>query len=371
MKKRIAISVTNDTYTDQRVRKQIASLQKAGFAVTVYGRKTKKTNTLATDYKLISIEPIFHKKVWFYAIFNIKLFFHLLFSKTDVFYANDLDTLTANGLAATIRRKPLIYDSHEYFTEVPEIQNKPTVKKVWKFLERMWIKKCDMVLTVSPSIAQILKETYQLKEVHVVRNLPAEKIEITPKTKAEIGVIEDVFLIVLQGAGINIDRGGEELVEAMTMVENAVLLIMGGGDAWELLKSMVKKHNLEDKVIFKSKMPFRQMMQYTAAAQVGVSLDKDTNLNYRYSLPNKIFDYAMAGVPIIASNLVEVRKVIEHFEVGLIVDNVTPKHIAAAITHLQQHPEKLMAFKANTKSLVNTLTWESDFKVIIEKIKNI
>ena len=98
-------------------------------------------------------------------------------------------------------------------------------------------------------------------------------------------------MLIMQGSGINRDRGSEEAVEMMQYVENAVLYIIGSGDVFEKLKTMVEKFNLSDKVIIMDKMTYQELMEYTKIADLGLSLDKGTNLNYEYSLPNKVFDY--------------------------------------------------------------------------------
>ena len=363
--------MSNDLSTDQRVSKQCRYLTEAGYEIALYGRVLPGSKPIERSYYVRRFKLLFNKGFLFYAALNVRLFFTLLFVKADILYANDLDTLPANYLVSALRRKPLIYDSHEYFTEVPEIQNKPVVKSVWKLAERICIGSCDIVITVSQSIADLLEKNYNLQKVYLVRNLPYEKMDIKPYSKAEIGVEENKFLIVLQGAGINVDRGSEELVEAMAEVNDATLMIIGSGDALPVLKTLVSQLKLSDKVIFKPKMPFDEMMRHTAAADLGVSLDKDTNLNYRFSLPNKIFDYALAGVPVLISDLVEVRKLVLEYQIGEVVEVLTAKGIATEIQKIQENPSKLAIYKSNTKNLFESLNWKGDYKPVLEKIKTL
>ncbi|WP_204336775.1 glycosyltransferase [Cryomorpha ignava] len=371
VKKRITISVSNDISTDQRVQKQCRALQNEGYEIALYGRLLPNSKPVSRPYFMKRFKLLFNKGFLFYAALNTKLFFTLLFAKTDIYYANDLDTLPANYLASLLRRKPLIYDSHEYFTEVPEIQNKPLVKSIWKFAERVCIGRCAIVMTVSGSIAELLQETYGLEKVFLVRNLPYEKINIQPYSKGEIGIDQNQFLVVLQGAGINVDRGAEELVEAMALVKNTTLLIIGDGDALPLLKKMVGEMSLTETVIFKPKMPFDEMMRHTAAADLGVSLDKNTNLNYRFSLPNKIFDYALAEVPVLASDLVEVKKLILEFKIGEVLPEHSAKAIAQKLMELQADRSRLAEYKKNTKRLIESLNWQTEYKPVLEKMKTL
>ena len=159
------------------------------------------------------------------------LFFKILFSRCDLLWANDLDTLPANWLVSVLRGKKLIYDSHEYFTEVPEIQDRPSVKKVWQFFERICIRKAQIIITVSPSIGDLLKSTYDLSEVLIVRNVPEGNSAIGSVTKEDLGLDPDKSILLLQGNGINVNRGGEELVESMKGIESAHLLVIGNGEA--------------------------------------------------------------------------------------------------------------------------------------------
>ena len=368
MNQRIIISVSNDVSTDQRVRKQCDSFRTAGFSVRVYCRSLKPSYPKET-FAVRRFKLPFRKGALFYASFNIRLFVALLFADADVFYANDLDTLPANWLAALIRRKPLVYDSHEYFTEVPEIQHKPVVKAIWRFFEKICIHRPRLVITVSQSIAALLKENYGLTEVFVVRNIPAGHFVPEALSRKSLDVDEDVFLMVLQGAGINVDRGGEELIEAMQWVENTRLMIIGNGDALPKLRKMTEELDLSSKVSFSPRMAYSEMMARTAVADLGLSLDKPDNINYLYSLPNKIFDYARAGIPILASNLVEVEKLIREFEVGECIDVVKPGAIAAAVEALRKDPEKLGYFRRNTVRMNAALNWSNEFDPVIRKIK--
>ncbi len=371
VKKSIAISVSNDGFTDQRILKQCDSFSAAGYNTHLFCRMLDvgsiEQNTVVTH----RIRLPFRGGFFFYASLNIRLFFALLFSKTDIFYANDLDTLPANALVAAFRRKPLIYDSHEYFTEVPEVQNRPFVKSVWKNFERKCIGRASLVITVGDSIAKLLEEKYQLKEVMVVRNVPQANLNIKPYSKSEIGINPSKFLVLLQGAGINVDRGAEELVAAMQYLNDTVLLIIGTGDAIPQIKKETSRLKLDEKVIFIGKLPYEEMMRYTAAADLGVSIDKDTNINYRYSLPNKLFDYARAGIPVLVSDLVEIRKIIEKYRTGECIHSHQPKEIAKCIRHLLENDALLAKYKSNTERLNEELNWEKEFAPVLNKVKKI
>ena len=371
MKKKAIVSVINDLVTDQRVNRTCITLAENGYGVLLIGRERK--NSLPMPQRPYSCERMklfFETGVLFYVEYQIRLFFKIFFSKADFFFANDLDTLLPNYLASIIKLKPLIYDSHEYFTGVPELQHSWLKRNTWKALEKMIIPKLRFMFTVNTSIAKLYYNEFGIS-VNVLRNLPLKKEASQIKSRTDLGLPQDKNIIILQGAGINVNRGAEEAVEAMQYVNNSLLIIVGGGDVLEQLKDLVKKFHLEEKVKFIAKLPFEELMNYTAMADIGLTLDKDTNINYRYSLPNKLFDYIHAGIPVLASPLVEVKNIIDTYQVGECTDSHEPKHIADKINAMLSNKERLKTYKANAIRAKEELCWEKEKKVLEEVLKTI
>ena len=365
MKKRVLISVTNDLATDQRVKKVCASLYKMGYDVLLIGRKLPDSISLDRPYPTIRMRLVFNKGALFYAEYNIRLFLLLLFSKATVFHANDLDTLLANFIASKLRGIPLVYDSHEYFTGVPEIQNRPLVKAIWLSIEKRIFPKLSFIFTVNESIANLYKKEYN-KDLRILRNIP-EKVDLKIyKTRKELGLPLNKAIVITQGAGINIDRGIEEALEAMQYLPHVCFLIIGNGDVVALLKEKTLELNLSNNVIFKGRMPYQEMMQYTRHAALGLTLDKDSNINYKFSLPNKLFDYIHAGIPILASKLIEVEYIINSYKIGLFIDNHTPKHIADQINKAINDSDLRDKWALNNIRAKKELHWKNEEKELLE-----
>ncbi len=361
------VSVINDLSTDERVHKVCCTLQKLGYDVTLIGRKQRNSLALTKrNYSTIRMNLLFKKGPLFYAEFQLRLFFLLAFKKADVLFSNDLDTLLPNYFISKIKKTIVVYDTHELFCEVPELKNKTLKKRIWKTIEQLIFPKLKYVFTVNDSIASIYHNEYRVP-VHVVRNVPFLSKQQTDFkiTKTNLGITDDKKIIVLQGAGINADRGAEEAVQAMQYVNNVVLLIIGGGDVIDTLKQMTIDLKLQHKITFINKLPFEQLVQYTKIADIGISLDKDTNMNYHYSLPNKLFDYIHAGVPVIASDLVEVRTIINQYHIGTIIKNHSPEHIAEIFTNTLNDTETLLKWKQNTAKAIAELNWEMEERKII------
>jgi glycosyltransferase involved in cell wall biosynthesis len=371
--KKVVVSVINDLVTDQRVHKFCTTLVDMNYEVLVVGRELKNSPALdKRPYKMHRMKLFFSKGPLFYTEFNIRLFFFLLGKKADVFFSNDLDTLLPNNLISKIKGKKLIYDSHEYFCYVPELINRPNVQKVWLFIERQIFPKLKIVFTVNDSIAEKYYQHYNVRPV-VVKNVPLKKQfeNILPASKSDLGLPQEKSIVILQGSGININRGAEEAVLAMKWVEDAVLLIIGGGDVIEKLKEIVQNEKLYNKVIFKPRMPFYELIQFTQNADIGLTLDKAGSPNYELSLPNKLFDYIHAGIPVLASSLVEIKKVFGKYNVGDFIENHNPEHIAEKINFMLRAKEKQTIWKENINLAAAEFNWENESLKIKEVLAKI
>lgn len=367
--KKVIVSVINDLVTDQRVNKTCNTLVELGFDVCLVGRKKHDSLPLPQrKYRAHRMKLLFEKGPLFYAEYNIRLFIYLLFHRAELLFANDLDTLLPNFLIHKFKGIPIVYDSHEYFTETPELVNRKFVQNVWKKIEAWIFPKLRDVITVNHSIANLFKEKYG-KEVNVVRNIPPTYKSDIPKSREQLGLPVDIPIVLLQGAGINVQRGAEELTEAMQYVNSAHLLIIGGGDVIDILKTMADELKLADKITFLPKIPFEELRKFTAHADIGLTIDKDTNINYRFSLPNKLFDYIHSGVPVLASPLVEIEQIIDKYQVGETIESHEPKQLAAKIESMLANREQLQQYKQNCKQAAKILNWENEQEKLIEVLR--
>ena len=348
--------------TDNRVHKVAGSLQKMGFEPVLIGRLLPESHTVDRDYQTHRMKLLFRKGAMFYLEYNIRLFFHLLKSNVDIFVSNDLDTLPANYLASRIKRKPLVYDSHEYFTEVPELIGRPVVKAIWTWLEKLLVPRVDAAYTVCDSIAEVYRDLYKV-DFKVVRNLPVcSKVE-RPEHQEKLG--DQPKIILYQGA-LNLGRGVGPTIRAMQYLEGAELWLAGDGDLTSDLKELVVEMKLESKVKFLGRLPLHQLYEITCQADLGISLEEDLGLNYRFALPNKLFDYIQAGVPVLVSNLPEMMHIVEFYQIGAIAETHERMELAELLRNALFNLEKRQIWNQNLLKASKELCWENEEKILKE-----
>jgi glycosyltransferase involved in cell wall biosynthesis len=364
---RVAFSVTNCICHDQRVLKIAGVVSGLGCDIEIIGRKTGDCcSSDSVPFRTKRFRMLFKKGFLFYAFFNKRLFFYLLRKKYDLLVSNDLDTLLPNFLVSKIKRLPLVYDSHEYFTGVPEIQERPFVRWIWKRIEKSVFPRLKHVITVSDSIASLYEKEFSIRPL-TVRNCAVKTADITPFSRQELEINSDDLLLILQGTGINIGRGGEELVEAIKLTDRVSLLIIGSGDKYASLVEKTVRLQLCDRIKFISKVQWHELMRYTKSADAGLSLDNNSNLNYLFSLPNKLFDYMSAGIPVIATDLPEIAGILNEFCCGILITKPDPEEISKAIIKLRDDKSLLQDLKRNAVAASESINWENE-SIKVEKL---
>lgn len=367
--KKVVVSVITDLVTDQRVHKVSLFLTNKGCQVLLIGRRFKDSpSTGKRSYQVQRIKCYFRKGMLQYAEFNLRLFFKLLVTPADVFVSNDLDTLLPNYLVSSLRNKHLVYDSHEYFTGMPELKHRRFKRYIWKQLEGWILPKLKASYTVNDSIRKLYVDEYGI-DMKVVRNLPLltdHSLELASPTldNEESGRFPPGRkILVMQGAGINQGRGYEEAIAAMKYLSREYLLvIIGSGLILEQLKLKVNQDQLQEKVMFIPRVPYNQLANYTKQAFLGLSLDKPLSLNNALSLPNKLFDYIHAGVPVLATSLIEVRNIVEGYKIGICIEHPEPQIIAATILKINDDEQRYDQWKKNTRAAARELHWDAETK---------
>ncbi len=354
----ICIYTTSYIATDQRVQRTAETLAKKGYFVKVIAQKHQSIKFTPESYKVKFINTLFKKGPLFYMAYNFRIFLSILFSRANAIYSNDLDTLPGCSIGALFRFKPLVYDSHELFTEVPELIGRPTVQFIWRLQEIIFIKKARVVITVSDGIAGELNKRYGVKPV-VIRNLPVKKeIEAFPINKPTL---------IYQGV-LNMGRGIELAIDMMSYLTCYHLLIVGKGDIEVSLRKRVLDKNLIDRVQFMGQIAPEKLRTITPTAWLGLSLEEDMGLNYRYALPNKLFDYIAANVPVLVSNLPEMRRLVEENGLGLVAINRGPRELANQVADFFENKKQREQVLQNIKKASGILNWQNEQEKLLETL---
>ena len=299
---RIVMAVSNDLLTDQRVMRHVAALREAGFAVETVCR---------TDL------PVKWQKGWlFYAAFNWRLWREVrlrvkeLKGQKMIVWANDTDTLLGCWLAAHGRCK-LVMDAHELFPEVPEIQEKPQVKWVWRTIEKWLMPKCDALITVCQSIADYYREKLGV-QMTVVRNLSSYELGVR---RYDLG-----DNVLLYAGKVNVGRGVDWAIDALEWLPECRLIVAGDGDLLEEMKAYAAQKAWSDRVEFTGRLLPEAMTALAAKADVGLVMLEDKGLSYHFALPNRVGTFVQAGVPMVVSDLPEMARVVRTFGVGAVME---------------------------------------------------
>ncbi|WP_313502332.1 glycosyltransferase family 4 protein [Kaistella carnis] len=359
---KIVVSAFSSLYTDQRIEKVCETLHKKGYEIILLGNDWGGACQMQRPYSFRRIKLLSTSLKTAYAEFNWKLYKELKKNadKNTILLANDIDALVPNVLISKQLGIPLVFDSHEIFTEMPAIQGKLS-QKIWRFLERKYIPNIKYMMTESVSYANWFTETYGVKPI-VVRNIPrkiTDKIEI-PDNQPKI--------LLYQGA-INQSRGIPQAILATKYLDNVIFKIAGDGPKIKEYKELVKKENLQHRVEFLGKLIPTELRKVTRTADVAVSIEENGGVSYLYSLPNKVADCIQARVPLVLINFPEMMRVYNQFKVGEIVENHDPKNLADKIQKVLNRGRAY--YQPELEKAAAELCWEKEESKIIALFKKV
>ncbi len=354
----IIFTVTTDLSYDQRMQRICHSLATNGFEVLLVGRlKESSVPLLPQRFQQKRINCWFEKGKLFYLEYNLRLFFFLLTTSVDIISSVDLDTLLPAVLVSKLRSKVSVFDAHEYFTEVPEVVNRPLTKKIWRMLGNSLIPRVDLAYTVSQSLQSLFSQLYK-RPFHLIRNISVSNPIIAPPSSA-------TPIILYQGA-LNAGRGIEALIIAIKELPNLKLWIAGEGDLSKQLRQLCQELHLTDQVHFWGYLQPKALKELTSKATIGINILENKGLSYYYSLANKTFDYIHAGIPAIHSNFPEYQLLNEQYEIGVLVDDLQPSSLKKAILQLIDDQAYYSKLQQNCLVAAKSLNWEKEEQRLIQ-----
>lgn len=357
---KIICTVTNDLTYDQRMIRICSSLAKADHEVLLIGREKQDSIPLAKrSFQQIRLHCRFNYGKLFYLEYNLRLLFYLSRAKYDLLCAVDLDTLGPAFFWSRLRKKPMVYDAHEYFTEVPEVVGRPVVKAIWSGLARFVIPRLSYAYTVGPHLARIFTERYHTSFA-VIRNLPQRETKASGEAKDIPQKKADDFIVLYQGA-LNEGRGIETAIEALSLLPQSVQLwLIGEGDLSDFLRKLTREKQVEDRVHFLGYRQPEELKAITPRADLGLNLLENKGLSYYYSLANKCFDYIQAELPAIHMDFPEYRALRETYPAFVLLPELEATTLAQKITQLRNDQQRYQAMQLACQEAAEQLTWERE-----------
>jgi glycosyltransferase involved in cell wall biosynthesis len=354
---KIIFTVTNDLSYDQRMHRIAGTMAEAGYEVLLVGRKRRGSVDLAPQtFKQKRLSCFFDKGFLFYAAYNLRLFFFLLFQKTDIVCAIDLDTILPVYFVAAIKKQKRVYDAHELFTEQKEVITRPFVHAFWLAVERFAVPKFRSGYTVNGFIAEEFAKRYNVKYT-VIRNLP--RLSILPD------YIEQKEKWILYQGSVNEGRCFETLIPAMKEV-NTRLVICGRGNFFEQAVALVKQHQLESKIEFKGYIKPDELLALTPTAYIGLTLFESEGMNQYHSLANRFFDYPMAGIPQVCVNYPEYAAINQQYAVAYMINDTSAQTIAVALNNLLSDDVLYDTLRLNCLQARTVLNWENEKQYLLD-----
>ena len=387
----VCMHVLGCARTDVRVMREATALVKSGFNVSIVDieRSSAVPAEEVTHCVRLNhiIMPGWFVPTRFKPLFLIKALrmlirrtFRLMRVPADVYHAHDETALTACFIAARLRRKPLIFDAHEYpLFESPlsKMSRKHRwLRKISKRLLTVMVPRCEGVITVSPQIAQNIHEHYRAPKVSLLRNIPA--YQAVPKTdllRQYLGLYADSRIALFQG-NMHPERGLDRLIRAARSLEPGIFIVMmGKGEEVILsqLEELIAREGVADRVKIIPPVPYEDLLNWTASADIGLIIySPDYSPNIRMCLPNKLFEYLMVGLPVLSSQLDAITEVIKTYDCGQIVTSLAPENIGKTISAMLADHVALARMRMNAlEASKHELHWEKESRVLVQLYHNL
>lgn len=365
MKKIVHVSI-NSCEHERRIFNEAVSARSANYAVEILGLRVGGVPWRGR----YSGVPIRRLTLLFwkggpikFLTFNIKLLVRLLHYRFDILHAHDLWVLPAAALAARLRRRPLIYDAHEFYRGLNIFRTKKLSGRIWAFAEELFIGNVQCLICVNSYQAKLYSQLYpDLKRIRVLHNFPSEKDFVAAESMKRFP--ERRNEVIFQGM-LKPGRGIFPLLNAIAKISEVQLTLVGYGELHGALDKEIRQKGLRDRVSLKGKRPLSEMLNYAANARAGAVLFEPQSENYRYASPNKFFEYVAAGTPVIASDIPTFREFLETFEVGILVDADNEKAVADAVMRLTGDTACWEKYHANCLRARLEWNWERQERVLL------
>ena len=365
--KKILITFLGNINYDTRCKNLYDTFLVNGFDVEFIG-----FDWLTKDFKKSSGKVSIHKlkkgflSITFYLKFISLLKLKLLSTKASIIFAEDIYTLPFVVILGKLKGSKIYYDSRELFGYLAGLKEKKFKQSIWKWIERFFITKADQIIVTGSMDGEFLRKEYGVKNIILLRNLPRfYKSSVKTDIHSNLRIDKSKKIILYQGVLLK-GRGIEKVFVVLKDLPDIVFVIAGSGEYEEYYKNLAVQLGLVDQVYFIGKFTQEDLPKITASAYIGVSLIENLSVSYYYALPNKLFEYIMAEIPVIASNLPQMKEVIEKYDVGFTVDFGNNDKLLSAIKKLTDDSALYENKKQNCKTASQELNWENEVTKLLQ-----
>jgi len=334
----------------------------------VSGSTSKQTSTLPSKPKSMAA----HRQLLRLAArisTHIGLCYQIVKRKPNVIHAHDVNVLPTAWLAAKICRVPLVYDAHEISTSREGYQ---AFRKAVGWIEKRLMPNVAGAITTTDMRAKYFAWAYKIPRPIVLQNRPrlSAPTEQTDYLKSYLK-LENNWPIVLYQGGLQPGRGLRKLVRSAALVPNVYFVLIGGGRQTLELQSIAQELSITDRVKFIPTVPLAELPLFTASADIGVQPIENSCLNHYTTDSNKLFEYALAGLPVLATDFPEIRKIVQNFEIGKVVKGRSDERFADALNSMLEDENKLHEFRHNALKHRNKLCWEEQEHKLVNMYRKI
>jgi len=300
--------------------------------------------------------------LFFYLHFALILIRELFRTKADIFFAEDLYTLPFVTTIAKLKRAKIYYNSRELYAFLGGLRNRPILQSVVKQIEKFFIRKVDIVLTTGEMDSEFLEKFYGIDDTLVIRNIPLFQ---TPYAKIDFrkmyNISHDKMILLYQGVLLE-GRGVPLIMRAMQKLPQTILIMLGDGEQKSNFQKLADELNISERVKYAGTINQKELINYTAGADVGLSLIENISVSYYHALPNKLFEYIMAGLPVLCSDLPQMKKIVESFQVGESISIEKEENIYSTLRRWIENPDLLVSYKKNCERAGKELNWQEEYK---------
>ena len=306
-----------------------------------------------------------HSSLFYYLKFTALLVYNLLKSNADIFFAEDIYTLPFIAVIAKLKGGKVFYDSRELFCFLAGLKERKRIQKLLASIEKRFINKADYVIVTGDMDGDFLCKQYGLAKTITIRNLPFYREKTEPvDLRRKYGIEAAKKVLVYQGVILH-GRGLRHIFEFLKSNNDAVLIVFGDGEYKNYYVELSHSLGITDKVIFAGKIPQGELLNYSAGADIGLSLIENLSISYYYALPNKLFEYIMAGLPAAVSALPQMEKIVNDFETGIVVDLENQEEVNNKLNLLLKDNEILIKYRENCRTAAKELNWDNEIKKLL------